>query len=1166
MDFNSLVYEQLIFKSLESLTSQNSIQIEGNSSFLPLSLVLTQPQSSLLASKKHLLICEDETEMSHLQSFFDAKGIPALNLPNFDVSPYSGLAPKSNLSAKRLSFLHHISDQKSPYRIFFTTLNALSLKTLPLDFLKENTYSFKVGDELPEPIGEFLSLIGYKSVSIVEQPGQYSAKGGILDLYSPAEKLPLRIELFGDEIESLRFFEVDTQRSVSQAVTDFTIIPARETFYDQDNKNQLLKHLHAMTNERQVPKDDFEQIKFSILNERDFLGQEFLLSAFWLKTSLPKDFIPNDCLCWVTNKELQINSWQNMFESLNQEFQRDLDSCIRPAINDLYVDKSEMVLPDCVTFLLDDLLLKDIDDFDNNGNTSVIKYSTSKLTEFITKSKSLASHYSDLKQFLKEQFQLWNDQAFHIVLCEPQDFAFKRAEQLCSALDVEYTQIENLSQVLEQKNLKPQIFLTKEDCLETLKLNEEKIIYLKFKDLFGKNISKAKPKSSDDYFKKLDAIRFGEIKKGDLIVHVQHGIGCFEGLKIMPIQGVDSEFLEIRYKNNDKLYLPVHRINQIKLYNGPNHQHLLDKLGGTSWEKAKIKVKKHIRDVANDLLQIYAKRSLQQRPSYSFKDEDLFAFENEFPYDETEDQFKAIQAIRNDLLSDKPMDRLICGDVGFGKTEVAMRAAFQVLQSGKQVAVLAPTTVLTFQHFRSFKKRLEHWGFNVKSLNRFVPQKEIKQTLKELKAGTVDLIVGTHRLLSQDVEFNQLGLLICDEEQKFGVKHKEKIRRFKTEVDTLTLSATPIPRTLNMGLMGLRDLSIISTAPTDRQATRTFVTKFNSDIIKKAITTEIERGGQVYFVHNRIQSIYGLYDELKKLLPEARIAVGHGQMPEQELEKVMLKFFNHEIDVLLSTTIIESGVDIPNANTMFIDNAHQFGLSQLYQLRGRVGRSKNKAYCYLIIPKGKQIDKDALERLKVLQENTALGSGIRIAHYDLELRGTGNILGEDQSGHVNIVGYDLYMELLQQTIAEAKGQEIKTDLEPDINVPLPALIPSDYISDIRLRLSVYKSLSSIENLEEIDSLEEELKDQYGPLPEPVLNLFSMMLVKKLCKDKGIKEVSSGPKNLSLKFDSSTDMSIDRILGLTKMENKKYKLLPDDRLLIRMNEISWPRIYEEIDFL
>ncbi len=659
----------------------------------------------------------------------------------------------------------------------------------------------------------------------------------------------------------------------------------------------------------------------------------------------------------------------------------------------------------------------------------------------------------------------------------------------------------------------------------------------------------------------------GDLKPGDLVVHVKHGVGQYEGLKLMPIGGVESEFIQVAYKDKDKLYLPVYRVGQLQKYSGAATTTILDKLGGTSWEKTKSKVRSHLRDLASELLELYAKRAEAQRPSFHLDEQDITQFEKGFPYEETEDQLRAIEDIRKDLDSTKPMDRLICGDVGFGKTEVAMRAAFFAIQDRKQVAILAPTTVLTFQHFETFKKRFEGWPVRIQVLNRFVSTADAKKVIAGLKDGSVDIVIGTHRLLGKEIAFKDLGLLIIDEEQKFGVAHKEKIRKFKINVDTLALSATPIPRTLNMGFVGVRDLSLINSAPVDRLPTRTFICKWEPETIRKAITSEIARGGQVYFIHNRIQSIYGLVDEIRQIVPEARIRVAHGQMGEEELERTMLAFFNHEIDVLVCTAIVESGMDVPRANTMFIDRADLFGLSQLYQLRGRVGRSKLRAYCYLVLPRDKKLDKDAQERLRVIQENTALGSGIRIAQYDLELRGAGTILGEEQSGQIDAVGYELYMELLNEALAEAKGEEADdAELDPEINLRVPAMIPDSYIKDVRLRLGFYKALAEIRSEEDLNRIGDELRDQFGPLPDPVLNLMGLMLIRRQCKDLGVRDVSAGVKSISLIFTEKTKLNPEVVIKLAMRENKKYAITPDNRLNIRMNNITWTAVYEELNLL
>ena len=1171
-------FESLILKELEN--SSSDISVEGTSSPSALFLSLLSSPYSLLSLKKHLIIAPHEKDAQEMVGFLNAHGRDSYFLPEFEVSPYTSLSPKSSMSSLRIQFLHHICQNNSKPSffppVFVATLSSLAQKSISLNFLTENTYNLKVGDLIPEPIDEFLLMLGYQSTSVVEIYGQYSLKGSILDIFSPAHKFPIRVELFGDEIHSLRSFDIESQRSLDSRWPCLTLIPASEFFLTKDNTSLLLKSVNQMTKDRGVDPQEIEILRLSIRNQRPFQGQEFLIHGFWHPPSLPKDFMPKDLLVWWPHKEININSWYSHIEDLQQDYQNHQNILIRPDLSEIMSLKTKNFIPSGQKIYLNEVAIKELKDFDINPTVKnnmtpplACTYNTSNLKDFLTQCQVLRGAHDKFKDYIQNQWNLWTQQGISIFICTPQEFSKQRVEQFLKSSDISF-QILNSFEDLSQKDVdfsSENTFLLSSDSYESLFLKDDRMITLKFKDLFGRELKKNHSHSNEpNYFNKLDSIRFGELSKGDFIVHIQHGLGKFSGLKTLNVQEIPSEFIEIKYKNNDKLLLPIHRINQIKLYGGPTNDSMIDKLGGTSFEKAKIKVKNQLRDIANDLLKIYAQRAALKRPPLELNPDDLFAFENEFDFEETHDQLSAIESIQKDLLKDQPMDRLICGDVGFGKTEVSMRAAFQVLSNKKQVAVLAPTTVLAFQHLNSFQKRFEHWGFCVKGLHRFISASEIKNTLKALSEGQVDLVIGTHRLLSKDVQFKNLGLLICDEEQKFGVRHKEQIRKIRSQIDTLTLSATPIPRTLNMGLLGLRDLSLITTAPIDRQPIRTFVTKFNPEIVKKAVLHEIQRGGQVFYVHNRVQSIYSLHEELKTLFPKLRIAVAHGQMPEHELEKTMMSFIKKDFDILLCTTIIESGVDIPNANTMFIDNAHQFGLSQLYQLRGRVGRSRNRAHCYLLIPKNRQLEKKDLERLKILQENTSLGSGIRIAHYDLEIRGAGNILGEDQSGQVNVVGYDLYMDLLHQAIQDVQGHESSLSIDPDINIPLPALIPSSYISDIRIRLSYYKILSNISTPEDIEHIESDLSDQFGKPPPEVINLFTMMLVKKTCKEKGIKAISSGPKNLKLQFDSSTKISVQRVLELCKLPNKKYKLLNNDHLLIRMNEISWSRIYEDIQFL
>ena len=743
--------------------------------------------------------------------------------------------------------------------------------------------------------------------------------------------------------------------------------------------------------------------------------------------------------------------------------------------------------------------------------------------------RQLTAQSTDLSEFLGKKIQEWKNLSYSVFVSVSTQAQAQRLRLILEKSELNSVLVEENSftwqQWTEEQQRSPNlVHIVERPIGESLRFSEEQIIFLREEDLFGNKRARAAYKSSGTLEQRAHAFNFGDLKLGDLIVHKLHGIGVYEGLKVMPIQGIEAEFIQIKYKDNDKLYLPVYRVHLIQKYSGPQAATLIDKLGGTGWEKTKTKVRSHLRDVAAELLEIYAKRAISERPAFSAQNADYASFEATFPYAETDDQLRAIGDVMSDLRKPHPMDRLVCGDVGFGKTEVAMRAAFKVVQEGKQVAIIAPTTVLTFQHLETFKKRFAKWPIEIRSLNRFVAKKEITATLKELREGKVNIVIGTHRLLSQDVQFKDLGLMIVDEEQRFGVKHKERLRKMKASLDTLAMSATPIPRTLNMSLVGIRDLSLINTAPVDRLATRTFVTKFDKDTIRKAITSEVARGGQIYFIHNRVQSIYGLADQLREIVPEVRFKVAHGQMEEGELEKCMVEFFHHEIDMLICTTIVESGMDVSSANTMFIDNAQQLGLSQLYQLRGRVGRSKERAYCYLMVPNHRKIDKDAQERLRIIQENTALGSGIRIAQYDLELRGAGDILGEEQAGHVNSVGYELYLELLEEAVRNAKGEApLDADVEPDINVRIPALIPDTYIPDLRVRLAYYKSLSEIESPEDIDRIEDELHDQFGKPPLQVINLMGLMLIRQVCKELSVRDLSSGEASITLAFTEKTKL-------------------------------------------
>ncbi|MDG0814954.1 transcription-repair coupling factor [Bdellovibrio svalbardensis] len=1159
--------ESILERAFE--TSRGKIQVTGASSPLALAFFLSQTYSKKINSLPHLVVVGSHGEAIELQQlieFFDPLRQSAI-LSAFDVSAYSGLYPNTQSVSDRLNFLTRAQTAK-PGEIFISSSDALMQKTLPPKILKEFTRTLKSGDELPEDIAGYLNTLGYVSAPMVEDKGQYALRGGIVDIFPPTENMPVRLDLFGDQIESIRHFSVADQRSADE-IQSFQLCPAREILFRDELHEKLLQRVRKSIDGRAVDKAEADEMLRSLVLKNTFPGIEFLLPYFYGELASPLDHFSGALNVFFLDP-IEISRCADEFwAELKADYASSEAHVIRPELDELYSQFDKLPYPEKSR----QLYFSSLEYFESEGSDDVrVEYKTSLTQDFTNLSLANAVGSELWLQAATNKLHKWRDDGYRVFVGTKNQSHIDRLALIFEKLELKAVRVTADeykwdSWLQEQDGNKQLIHIVPRYLADSLRFDEEQIIFLRDEDFYGKKARSRDSSAAQDFQKQAKRLAFGDLKPGDHVVHIKHGIGVYEGLKIMNIGGVDSEFIQLSYKDKDKLYLPVYRVGQLQKFSGAGATSVLDKLGGTAWEKTKAKVKSHVKDIASELLALYAKRAEMHRPPFVFKEEEIALFENGFPYEETDDQLRAINDILRDLKSTKPMDRLVCGDVGFGKTEVAMRAAFFAIQARRQVAVLAPTTVLTFQHFETFKKRFEGWPVDIRVLNRFVTPAEAKKTIQDLKDGKVDLVVGTHKLLGSTIGYKDLGLLIIDEEQKFGVTHKEKIKKIKTSVDTLTLSATPIPRTLNMALVGIRDLSLINTAPVDRLPTRTFVTKFDEETIRKAITAEISRGGQIYFIHNRIESLYGLADEIRQIVPEARIRVAHGQMEEHELEKAMLAFFHHEIDVLICTAIVESGMDVPRANTMFIDSAHMFGLSQLYQLRGRVGRSKTRAYCYLMMPRNRKLDKDQQERLKIIQENTALGSGIKIAQYDLELRGSGNILGEEQSGHVNTVGYELYMDLLNEALAEAKGEVIEDmELDPEINLKIPALIPDSYIKDIRIRLGYYKALADITSNEDLDRIEEELRDQFGPIPDQTLNLMGLMLIRRQCKELGVRDISAGVKSISLIFTEKTKLKPETVIQLAVRENKKYSLTPDNRLNIKLATISWSAVHAELEQL
>ena len=706
------------------------------------------------------------------------------------------------------------------------------------------------------------------------------------------------------------------------------------------------------------------------------------------------------------------------------------------------------------------------------------------------------------------------------------------------------------------------VYIRSKNIQESLVYQKEKLVFINASNLIGTQNKKERVEHVT-LKNKIRGFSLETLKSGDLITHVDHGIGKYVKTIVTQQNSHDEEFIQIGYKDGDLLYIPIYKINLLQKYIG--HTQHLDKLGGHRWDVSKQRVKKYLQDIALDLLRLEAHRKSLTRPALPLEGDMYHEFEKQCPFVETKDQRKATDHMLEDLKKTYAMDRLLCGDVGFGKTEIGFRASFRAIENNMQVAVLVPTTVLSFQHKKSFEKRFAPWKIRVSMINRFVSLKRQKEILSSVKNGEIDILIGTHKLLNPNIEFKNLGLLIIDEEQKFGVKHKQKVKLIKNRVDTLSLSATPIPRTLHMSLVGLRDISLIQTPPQNRLAIKTEIHQFNKTIIKKALEFEKQRGGQTFFLHNRIENIQAVTETLSQLCPTLNICYVHGQMTSQNIEKVMLDFYENKIDVLVCTSIIESGLDIPNTNTLIVNHAHMFGLSQLYQIRGRVGRSHQKAYCYLLIPKDKKIETVAMERLQTIQNFTELGSGIHVAQKDLELRGAGDLLGEEQSGHMNAVGHELYLDLLEEVIAENKSKDEKKRVEkdPDVHLPYACLIPQNYIRDIRTRLYYYRALSFVEHETDLDEVEEELRSAFGVPPEEVLNLLGLSLIKSLCQKIGIKNVRVQKTSVKIDFSKKTIISPETVTQLLKQKGAKHRMLSPYSMRIQVTNNSWIHIYNEL---
>ncbi len=1056
--------------------------------------------------------------------------------PRWDVTPFEAISPHPDVEATRLatlSALHH-----GRVDAVVMPVAALMQRVIPRAVLEALCETLVLeGEYERKDLLRRLLALGYRSSPLVEDRGTFSSRGDILDIYPPTLDEPVRMEFYGDDLERMRPFDPATQRTRGLELKTLELLPSRELVLQGEFFDLFAERLRSRCDELELPRT----VRDAILEEvREGLlspGREFLLPLNYGRLDSVFDYASQGI--WCLFDPPQIEREIDQFEADILEGERRAATRKVP-----HVDRQSLYLGSAE---LEEAL----------GSVRRIEFCSLKMYRLAKDREVFRFNLqgnADLRlergmeeaglKALAERIALWRDEGWRVLLSSHQQGQARRLSDLLSPFGLELPEPGPCS----LQSLKAgEIGLRLGELSAGFRLPDEKLVVITEEEIFGQ---RARRRGRSEARLKASLASLAQLKSGDFVVHADHGIAIYRGLIHLEMGTVEGDFLHLEYAGADKFYLPVERIEKVQKYvGGEGHKPRLDKMGGGAWEKAKLKARAAAEEMARELLKIYAKRELKGGFQFSEPDRMYCEFEAGFPYEETPDQLGAIQDVISDMCSEKPMDRLVCGDVGFGKTEVAVRAAFKAALDSKQAAVLVPTTVLVRQHFETFRERLKGYPVRIEQLSRFSTAAANKKILQELSEGKIDIIIGTHRLLQRDVHFKDLGLLVVDEEQRFGVSHKERLKRLRAEVDLLTLTATPIPRTLHMSMTGLRDLSVIDTPPVDRLAIRTYVSRFEDDIIREAILRELQRGGQVFFVHNRVQNIEAMAEFLRSLVPEAKVAVGHGQMGAHQLEDVMVDFVEGNTNVLVCSTIIENGIDIPRANTIIVNRADCFGLSQLYQLRGRVGRSNRRAYAYLLIPGESTLTRDARERLKVLQEMTEMGAGFRIASHDLEIRGAGDLIGANQSGQLASIGLEMYTDLLQETIAELKGLEHEEQVDPEIRLGLNAFLPETYMPDPNQRLVFYKRLASAPDDQGVYDLFDELRDRYGEPPAPTLTLLEQMRLRVQLKQAKVEALDYDGRNLVYAFHQRTPVSPEKILALLQRDARRYRFTPDYRLTV-----------------
>lgn len=1071
---------------------------------------------------------------------FFASNVEVLTFPGWDCLPYDRIGPSAGVAAQRmatLSALAQIGDEKTP-RLLITTVPGLLQRLPPIEAVKRASYSAKAGNSVEiADLEAYFAVNGYQRASTVSERGEFAIRGGVIDVFPPTAEEPVRLDLFGDTLESIRAFDPETQRSTRQ-LKDVSLLPVSEALLDA---GAISRFRSGYLETFGAPGDDPLYATVSEGGRR--AGMEHWLPLFYPSMATLFDYLPKNSLIALDHlsresRDERLAMLRDAYDARAQAERKLHYHPLEPTR--LYLDEDEWA---------EALNVRPTRRFsafqEAEGEVSLDmgarqgrNFSAERKLDSVNLFEATADHAKKLAASGKRVlFASWSEGSSDRLGAMLADHGLK---------GLPFAPYWDAAKAADPKT--PQrVVLPLDAGFET-----DSLAVVSETDILGDRLARPKKRRRASNF----LAEASSLTPGDLVVHIDHGIGRYDGLKTLDVQGAPHDTLELQYGGEAKLYLPVENIDLLTRYGADGEGVQLDRLGGAAWQARKARAKERLREMADGLIRIAAERAMKKtdevEPPHGVFDE----FCARFPYEETDDQLSAIADVLEDLGSGKPMDRLICGDVGFGKTEVALRAAFVVAMSGQQVAVVAPTTLLARQHYKTFVERFEGWPVRVRRLSRLVPAKEAAETREALKNGEVEIVVGTHAILSKQVGFKNLGMVIVDEEQHFGVKAKEKLKELRADVHMLTLTATPIPRTLQMSLSGIREMSIIATPPVDRLAVRTYITPYDPVVIREALLREKYRGGQAYYVVPRVNDLPDLERFLREQVPEVKFVVGHGQMSATQLEEVMTAFYDGQYDVLLATTIVESGLDIPTANTLIMHRADMFGLAQLYQLRGRVGRSKARAYAYLTTPAEKQITLSAEKRLKVLQSLDSLGAGFQLASHDLDIRGGGNLLGDEQSGHIREIGVELYQQMLEDAVAElreragAEGLAQDRGWSPQINTGAAVLIPEDYVPDLNVRLALYRRLSEAEKSQDREALAAELIDRFGPLPPEADQLLKVVAIKGLCREANVAKIDVGPKGAVVSFRND---EFKNPLGLVQFVAKNqiaWKVRPDHKVVVK----------------